>query len=167
MPRLVMPFGLSLIFMAAWAAPFVDQWGLFEVATLAFTKEEFLLRPDLGRSLSDTARAELVSRCFRGTDLQVAIADGLSAAAVQVQVPELLPRLAAEAQRQGWRLGQPFFIRHGRVGTLNDIGEILDPKVAVLLIGERPGLATAESLSAYMAYRPRVGHDDAAQKPDL
>ena len=44
---------------------------------------------------------------------------------------------------------------------LNDIGEILDPTVAVLLIGERPGLATAESLSAYMAYRPRAGHDDA------
>ena len=44
---------------------------------------------------------------------------------------------------------------------LNDIGEILNPSVAVLLIGERPGLATAESLSAYMAYRPRAGHDDA------
>jgi ethanolamine ammonia-lyase small subunit len=142
-------------------SPFVHRWGLFTVATLAQTKEEFLLRPDLGRSLSDPAKAEITRRCLPGADFQVVIADGLSAAAVQVQVPALLPLLAAEADRRGWRFGQSFFIRHGRVGTLNDIGEILDPCVAVLLIGERPGLATAESLSAYMAYRPRPGHDDA------
>jgi ethanolamine ammonia-lyase small subunit len=141
--------------------PFVAQWAIFEVATLAHTKEEFLLRPNLGRSLSDEARAELVRRCPRAADLQIVIADGLSAAALRAQVPVLLPLLAAEACRRGWRFGQPFFIRHGRVGTLNDIGEILDPTVAILLIGERPGLATAESLSAYMAYRPRIGHDDA------
>jgi ethanolamine ammonia-lyase small subunit len=141
--------------------PFVAQWGLFEVATLAHTKQEFLLRPDLGRTLSDLARAELACRCCHGADLQVAIADGLSAAAVRVQVPALLPLLASEAHRRNWRFGQPFFIRHGRVGTLNEIGEILNPTVAVLLIGERPGLATAESLSAYMAYRPKAGHDDA------
>jgi ethanolamine ammonia-lyase small subunit len=140
---------------------FVSKWGLFEVATRAHTKEEFLLRPDLGRSLNDAARAELAQCCMAGADFQVAIADGLSAAAVRTQIPALLPLLAAEAFRRGWRFGHPFFIRHGRVGTLNDIGEILDPTVAVLLIGERPGLATAESLSAYMAYRPRAGHDDA------
>ncbi len=74
--------------------------------------------------------------------------------------PPCFPLLAAESRRRGWRFGRPFFIRHGRVGVLNDIGEILDPAVVVLLIGERPGLATAESLSAYMAYRPRAGHDD-------
>src|SRR5262249_16947989 len=54
-----------------------------------------------------------------------------------------------------------FVVRHCRVGVLNDVGELLDPAVVVLLIGERPGLATAESLSAYMAYRPRPGHTDA------
>jgi ethanolamine ammonia-lyase small subunit len=139
----------------------VSKWGLFEVSTRAYTKEEFLLRPDLGRSLSDAAKAELAQRCLAGADFQVAIADGLSAAAVRTQIPALLALLAAEAFRRNWRFGHPFFIRHGRVGTLNDIGEILDPTVAVLLIGERPGLATAESLSAYMAYRPRAGHDDA------
>ena len=52
-------------------------------------------------------------------------------------------------------------MRHCRVGVLNDVGELLDPMVVVLLIGERPGLATAESLSAYLAYRPRSGHSDA------
>ena len=140
---------------------FVSQWRLFEVATLACTKEQFLMRPDLGRSLTAEARAELSRRCSADIDLQVVIADGLSAAAVQAQVPALLPLLAIEAEHRSWQFGQPFFVRHGRVGILNDIGEILNPAVAVLLIGERPGLTTALSLSAYMAYRPRHGHDDA------
>jgi len=139
---------------------FTAEWGLFEVATLARSKHEFLLRPDSGRSLDPTGRTELTLRCPLRADFQVAIADGLSAAAVRAQVPALLPFLAATAHRCGWRFGQPFFIRHGRVGVLNDIGQILDPLVVVLLIGERPGLATAESLSAYMAYQPRPGHDD-------
>jgi ethanolamine ammonia-lyase small subunit len=58
-------------------------------------------------------------------------------------------------------VGQVFVIRHCRVGVMNDIGDLLEPQVVGLLIGERPGLATAESLSAYMAYRPRSGHTDA------
>jgi ethanolamine ammonia-lyase small subunit len=144
-----------------FGSPFVAEWGLFEVRTLARTKAEFLLNPALGRALDEPSRIELVGRCRPDADLQVAIADGLSATAVRVQVPVLLPLVAAEARMRNWRFGQPFFIRHGRVGVLNDIGEILQPSVVVLLIGERPGLATAESLSAYMAYRPRAGHDDA------
>jgi ethanolamine ammonia-lyase small subunit len=141
-------------------AAFIAEWGVFEVSTLARSKHEFLLNPELGRTLDSGSRAEVARRCFAGADLQVAVADGLSAAAVRAQVPALLPLLAAEARTRGWRFGHPFFIRHGRVGVLNDIGDALDPRVAVLLIGERPGLLTAESLSAYMAYQPRPGHDD-------
>jgi len=140
---------------------FVSQWGLFEVASRASTKAAFLMRPDLGRSLSDEACVEIENKCPKGAALQVAIGDGLSAAAVAAQVPALLPLIAEGARTRGCRFGQPFVIRHCRVGVLNDIGERLDPAVVVLLIGERPGLATAESLSAYMAYRPRAGHTDA------
>lgn len=137
------------------------HWGLFEVQTQAASKEAFLLRPDLGRRLTDAARAEVVRLCPSGADLQVAIGDGLSTAAVARQVPPLVPLLEGETRRRGWRFGRPFVIRHCRVGVLNDIGELLDPAVVVLLIGERPGLATAESLSAYLAFRPRAGHTDA------
>lgn len=140
---------------------FVSRWGLFEVATRAASKSEYLMRPDLGRSLSDAARAELSRRCPAGADVQVAIGDGLSATAVVTQVPELLPLLEQAARDRGWSFGQPFVIRHCRVGVINDIGELLGPSVVVLLIGERPGLATAESLSAYMAHQPRTGHTDA------
>jgi ethanolamine ammonia-lyase small subunit len=139
---------------------FVERWGLFEVATRARSKSEYLLRPDLGRRL-DEASLGTLGRLPKGADFQVAIGDGLSAAAVAAQVPELLPSLEEGARRRGWRFGAPFFIRYCRVGVLNDLGEQLDPLVAVLLIGERPGLATAESLSAYLAYRPRAGHTDA------
>jgi ethanolamine ammonia-lyase small subunit len=72
-----------------------------------------------------------------------------------------LPLLCEGATAFGWSIGQIFVIRHCRVGILNEIGELLEPEVAVMLIGERPGLATAESLSAYMAYRPKLSHTDA------
>jgi ethanolamine ammonia-lyase small subunit len=140
---------------------FFEQWKLFEVCTCAGTKSEYLLRPDLGRRLNPAACTELLRRCQPGVDLQIAIGDGLSVSAVSAQVPELLSAIARHAQELGWSVGQPFVIRHCRVGVLNHIGELLRPKVAVLLIGERPGLATAESLSAYMAYQPKPGHTDA------
>ena len=139
----------------------VRQYQLFEVRTRAASKEEYLLRPDRGRRLDDAAREAIRRECPAGCVLQVAIGDGLSAAAVAKQVPGLLPLLDEEARRRDWSFGRPFFIRHCRVGVLNDIGDILDPEIVVLLIGERPGLATAVSLSAYLAYRPRSGHTDA------
>lgn len=140
---------------------FVQRWDLFEVTTLAGNKDEYLLRPDLGRRLSEDAKRQIIARCPEETDLQVVIGDGLSVTAVAAQVPQLLPLLMQQAEAQGWKTGQPFAIRYCRVGILNEIGELLRPKVVVLLIGERPGLATAESLSAYMAFRPKAGDHDA------
>jgi ethanolamine ammonia-lyase small subunit len=140
---------------------FVREWNLFEVRTRAAGRLDHLMRPDLGRRLDDQARHTIASRCSSGADLQVVIGDGLSGAAVMAQVPKLLPLLREEARRRDWSFGQPFFVRYCRVGMLNDVGEILNALVIVLLIGERPGLATSESLSAYMAYRPQPGHTDA------
>ena len=142
-------------------AEFVEEWKLFTVSTLAASKDEYLRRPDLGRRLSETARTLITKRCAPGADLQIVIGDGLSVTAVSTQVPALLPMLAEKARLRGWSLGQPFAVQYSRVGIMNDVGELLQPKVVILLIGERPGLATAESLSAYMAYQPRAGHHDA------
>ncbi len=134
---------------------------LFEVMSAAYSKKEYLLRPDLGRILSEDACREIVPRCPRGRDVQFVIGDGLSALAVERQVPAILPRLTELAAKMEWTLGQPFVVRYCRVGIINDIGRLLEPNVVVLLIGERPGLATSESLSAYLAFRPRPGHTDA------
>jgi ethanolamine ammonia-lyase small subunit len=146
---------------AAFGAAFVTQWRLFEVATQARSKDEYLLRPDLGRHFNDTSRVDVLNRCSSHNHLQIAIGDGLSVPAVAAQVPSLLPLLFKEASERGWTVGQTFVIRYCRVGVLNEIGELLNPQVAVLLIGERPGLATIESMSAYMAYRPNQSHSDA------
>jgi ethanolamine ammonia-lyase small subunit len=137
------------------------RWELFEVWTQARSKDEYLLRPDLGRQLRDDAIRTIQARCSSQPDLEVVIGDGLSVTAVSAQVPGLLPLITQRAKDRGWIVGQPFVIRYCRVGLMNQIGDLLAPKVVALLIGERPGLATAESLSAYMAYRPRAGHSDA------
>jgi ethanolamine ammonia-lyase small subunit len=144
----------------AFGSEFIDRWKLFEARTRAENKEQYLLRPDLGRQFDEISKALISERCPR-SDLQIVIGDGLSATAVATQIPFLLPMLVDGAKARGWHPGRIFVIRHCRVGILNEIGELLDPQVIVLLIGERPGLATAESLSAYMAYRPQASHTDA------
>ena len=144
----------------ALGTDFVEKWELFSVSTMAASKDEYLRRPDLGRRLDENARAQLLALCPLKTDLQIVIGDGLSVTAVATQVPALLPSIAEKAGLRGRTLGQPFAVQYCRVGVMNDVGELLQPKIVVLLIGERPGLATAESLSAYMAYEPRAGHND-------
>lgn len=146
---------------AAPLAPLVDEWGLFELATRVRSHAEYLRRPDLGRMLSPGSREILGERGEHGRDVQIVIGDGLSAHAAATQVPALLPALAAACAERGWSVGRPFVVRHCRVGVINEVGEILEPRVVVLLIGERPGLATAEALSAYLAYQPRPGDTDA------
>ncbi len=140
---------------------FIRKWNLFEVCSQAASKDEYLLRPDLGRHLNEASRADVKRHCTSAHDLQVVIGDGLSVTAVAVQIPRLLPLLCEGVRARDWSVGPIFAVRHCRVGILNEIGELLAPRVAVLLIGERPGLATAESLSAYMAYRTKSTDTDA------
>jgi ethanolamine ammonia-lyase small subunit len=142
-------------------ADFVRRWQLFQVSSGAESKSQFLLRPNLGRKLSGAAKILIVKRCPRAPDLQIVIGDGLSRAALCEQVPALFPLLQQKAGTNGWSVGQPFAVRYCRVGVMNDVGDLLAPRVLVLLIGERPGLATAVSLSAYMAYGPGSGDTDA------
>jgi ethanolamine ammonia-lyase small subunit len=144
----------------AFGHGFVERWKLLEVRAQAVSKEEYLLRPDLGRNFDENSRAGL-QRCSKSGDFLIAVGDGLSVSAVAAQVPLLLPLLCKGAKERHWKIGPTVVIHHCRVGILNEIGELLKPRVAVLLIGERPGLATAESLSAYMAYRPCAAHTDA------
>jgi ethanolamine ammonia-lyase small subunit len=140
---------------------FIRKWHLFEVCSRAAAKDEYLLRPDLGRQLNDASRAVVRERCAAEVDLQIVVGDGLSVTAMAAQVPQLLPHLAKGAKDRGWAVGSLFAVRHCRVGILNEIGELLRPRIAVLLIGERPGLATAESLSAYLAHKPKPSDTDA------
>lgn len=147
--------------LAAFGVDRIATHELFSVKSQVNSKAEYLRRPDLGRRLDADSRQVILERCPVGRDVQVVIGDGLSATAVSAQAPALLDGLRAACEPRGWSLGRPFLVRYCRVGVMNDVGDLLNPSVVVLLIGERPGLATAESLSAYLAFRPRAGHTDA------
>ena len=111
--------------------------------------------------MNDEAKRTIADKCAKGPNLQICVGDGLSAAAVEANLRQIFPVMKQGAQAARLTLGTPFFIKYCRVGVLNDIGEILKPDVVVLLLGERPGLGRAESMSAYMAYRPKAGDTDA------
>lgn len=138
------------------------EFGLFTVRTMVSGgTEEYLRRPDLGRRLSDEARATIAARCTKHPDIQLCVGDGLSARAIEANLRKIFPVIRDGCATAGLSLGTPFFIERCRVGVMNDIGDILDPTVLILLIGERPGLGRAESMSAYMGYKPHAGLSDA------
>jgi ethanolamine ammonia-lyase small subunit len=140
----------------------LEAFGLFSVSTMVTGgREEYLLRPDLGRRLSEDAKRTVAERCVKGAQVQVCVGDGLSARAIEVNLGKILPVIRDGCATAGLSLGTPFFIEGCRVGAMNDIGDILKPEVLILLIGERPGLGRADSMSAYMGYKPRTGHSDA------
>ncbi|MFP4312008.1 MAG: ethanolamine ammonia-lyase subunit EutC [Nitriliruptoraceae bacterium] len=139
----------------------LERFDLFTVTTRVADREEYLLRPDLGRRLSDQARAVLEERCVKGAQVQLVVADGLSAAAIDNNLARILPVIQQGLSAAGISMGTPFFVENARVGLMNDINDIVDAEVVILLIGERPGLGIADALSAYMGYRPTAGKTDA------
>jgi ethanolamine ammonia-lyase small subunit len=96
-----------------------------------------------------------------GADVVIIVGDGLSAVAVEQQGPKLLPALSSALKSQGFSLGAPVFVRHARIGVQDEIGVILRAKSTIILVGERPGLGTGDSLSIYTAFNPRLGQDNA------
>ncbi|NJN99281.1 MAG: ethanolamine ammonia-lyase subunit EutC [Anaerolineales bacterium] len=139
----------------------LEEQGLFVVASQAHDRQEYLKRPDLGRKLTEEAKRTLAERCVKKPDVQVFVGDGLSGAAIEHNLAKVMPVLKQGLQAAGLTMGTPFFVKNARVGLLNDVNSIVDAQVCVLLIGERPGLARAESMSIYMGFRPRPDSSDA------
>ena len=139
----------------------LEQAGRFTVQTRCGSKDEYLTNPELGAQFDEAAIAEIKRRCMPSPKVQVFIADGLSSTSVEANVAELLPALEQGLKLHGLGMGTPFFVRYGRVRSMEPVSEALDATVTCVLLGERPGLASAESLSAYLAYRARVGMSEA------
>jgi len=138
------------------------EFNLFTVQTkVTGGKQEYLLRPDFGRLLSDDAKRTINEKCQKNVNIQLCVGDGLSAAAIEANLRQIFPVIKQGAQTAGLTFGTPFFIKYARVGVMNDVGELIQPDVVILLIGERPGLGRAESMSAYMGYKPKYGDTDA------
>jgi ethanolamine ammonia-lyase small subunit len=117
--------------------------------------DTYILRPDLGRKLTDEAKKVLQERCNKNPQVQIIVSNGLSAEAINANLENVYRSFLQSLEKLGLSTGTPFYIEKGRVGLMDDIGELLQPDVVVYLIGERPGLVTAESMSAYICYQPR------------
>ena len=121
-------------------------------------RKEYLRRPDLGRSLDEVSRTALV----RGaSDVTFVIADGLSALAVERHALPLVDAVVERMNHEQWKMGPVCVVSQGRVAIGDEIGVLLGAKLVVMLIGERPGLSSADSLGVYLTWEPRVGRTDA------
>jgi len=130
----------------------------------AADRHSYLARPDLGRRLdADAARQlhEWADRQPQRPDLAIVIADGLSSLAVRRHGPPLLERLVPEFAAQDWSLAPICVVEQGRVAIADEIGELLGARMTLMLIGERPGLSSPDSLGLYFTFGPRVGLADA------
>lgn len=145
-------FGLEKIFQPLGAE-------IIGVESLARSREEYLLRPDLGRRISEPSRSRLESK--RGIyDLVLIGVDGLSAKAVDSNLIPFLQVLVPILSEQKFKIAPFVLAKLGRVAIGDEIGEILGARAAVLLIGERPGLTSADSLGMYLTFDPKLGKTD-------
>jgi ethanolamine ammonia-lyase small subunit len=135
----------------------LDEFSLFTTQTQTEHKEHYLRRPDHGRMLTDESVMRIRQSCIQHPQVQVVVSDGLSANAIDANLRDVLPALLDSIRSYGLSCGTPFFVIRGRVACMDHIGDILQPESLVMLIGERPGLVSSHSMSAYMCYRPRKG----------
>ena len=129
----------------------------------AGNRETYVRRPDLGRRLSDASR-EALARLNPPTaapDVAIIVADGLSAVAAREQVVKVLEKLLPMLAGSGISVGTICVVKNARVAIEDEIGQMMNARAAVILLGERPGLGTADSLGTYLVYEPRVGKTDA------
>ena len=130
----------------------------------ATDRNSYLQRPDLGRKLSDESAHTLRDYAqFHpgGVDLVIVVADGLSALAVHKHTMPFLERMEEQVQAEGWSVAPVILVEQGRVAVGDEIGELLGARMVVILIGERPGLSSPDSLGLYFTYNPKVGLTDA------
>mgnify|MGYP005774586033 FL=1 len=140
---------------------FIKKAGLKTLKTLCESKDEYLTRPDRGRLLDEESLKWLRENKKEGIQVQVYISDGLSSTALETNGVETMKVILAGLEAEGIKTGEPFYVEFGRVGAEDVVCEETGAEVVCVLIGERPGLVTAESLSAYIAYGAYKGMPDA------
>ncbi|MBE3023664.1 ethanolamine ammonia-lyase subunit EutC [Janthinobacterium sp. BJB1] len=122
----------------------------------AATRAIYLQRPDLGRRLDDVSRARLTGNS-KGVDLALVAADGLSALAVQRHAAPFLAALRARLALEAWTLSPLYIVAQGRVAVGDEVGELIKARAVLVLIGERPGLSSPDSLGLYLTWAPKAG----------
>lgn len=131
---------------------YLERNNLKTYQTKCDSKETYLTRPDLGRVFDDETAAKIKAECINDADVQIVVSDGLSSSAVEANIDAVLPAIYNGLKATNLKVGTPFFVKYGRVGAEDSVASVLGAKVTVILLGERPGLATSSSLSAYIVY---------------
>ncbi|ABS69255.1 Ethanolamine ammonia-lyase [Xanthobacter versatilis] len=131
------------------------------VSSAAPARDIYLRRPDLGRRLSDDSRAMLEAAAGDPVDLALVVADGLSSAAIHAQTKPFLAAFKPFIAQQGWSLAPVLIASGARVALGDEVGALLKARACVLLVGERPGLSSPDSLGLYLTFDPQVGRTDA------
>lgn len=141
----------------------VEALGLeaLSLATPVASREQYLQRPDRGRCLDEISRWLLEARTAEAIDVALIISNGLSSTAVDSHGLALLEAITVAYRHSSLRLGPICLVPNGRVALSDEIGALLNARLAVIIVGERPGLSAADSLGLYLTYAPRVGNTDA------
>jgi len=137
----------------------VADWDVMRLHSMASDRATYLQRPDLGRRLEERSRATLNEAARASYDVGFVVVDGLSALAVERHAAPLLRAMLP--QMAEWKLAPLCLVEQGRVAIGDEIGAALGAQVCVVLIGERPGLSSPDSLGIYLTWQPRVGRTDA------
>lgn len=139
------------------AEEFIAQNGYLPVQTLCQDKDEYLTRPDHGRRFDAENQAVIQKTLGQNPRVALVVGDGLSSAAIEANAVDCAQAIRAGLKTYGLEAGPPLFIKYCRVGASDHIGDLTGAEVVCLLVGERPGLVTAESMSAYLTYKPHIG----------
>lgn len=132
---------------------------IFSLKSKANTRHEYLQRPDWGRSLN-TVSQEQLKDIDTPSDIAIILADGLSATAINSHAVPLLQILIPSLQQIGFSIAPLSIVQQGRVAIADEIGFLLKARFTIILIGERPGLSSPDSMGAYLTYNPLIGLTD-------
>ena len=142
---------------------FPKEHGMVAVQTRCTDKDMYLTRPDLGRCFDSQTQNAIRTALPRAPRVQIVVGDGLSSAAITANAPDCLAALQDGLKLRGIETGPVLFVRYCRVGAGDAVGDITDCELVCVLVGERPGLVTDKSMSAYLTYRPHTGISESAR----
>ena len=142
---------------------YAQKNGLVPVQTRCTDKDMYLTRPDLGRCFDEENQRIIRSAVSGAPKVQIVVGDGLSSAAIQANAMDCLAAIRDGLKARGIEIGKSIFVRYCRVGAGDAVGDVTGCDVVCVLVGERPGLVTDKSMSAYITYKPHTGVSESSR----
>ena len=142
---------------------YAQKNGMMEVKTKCRDKDEYLTRPDLGRCFDEENRKKIRAAVSGTPTVQIVVGDGLSSAAIQANAMDCMAAIRDGLKARNIQTGDAIFVRYCRVGAGDAVGDVTGCQVVCVLVGERPGLVTDKSMSAYITYQPHTGVSESSR----